>query len=182
MAECAPGLGERRGLLHEDHRGRSPQSGPGEVPKVSERRRLWAGSQTMYLGKVKVMSLSRVRLFATPWTVAYQAPQFMEFPRQEYWSELPFPSPWDLPDPGIEPGSPTLQADTLSSEPPEAFLRSQKQHEAHLRTRFLASVSDHHSESSTLSDCKALEKRQGLFLLLVSCCYYPLIRGLKGIF
>ena len=104
MAECAPGLGERRGLLHEDHRGRSPQSSPGEVPKVSERRRLWAGSQTMYLGKVKVMSLSRVRLFATPWTVAYQAPQFMEFPRQEYWSELPFPSPWNLPDPGIDPG------------------------------------------------------------------------------
>ena len=64
----------------------------------------------------------------------------------------------------------------------EAFLRSQKQHESHLRTRFLASVSDHHSESSTLSDSKALEKRKGLFLLLVSCCcYYPLIRGLKGI-
>ena len=42
----------------------------------------------------------------------------MEFSRQEYWSALPFPSPGDLPDPGIEPGSPTLQADTLPSEPP----------------------------------------------------------------
>ena len=62
-------------------------------------------------------SLSRVRLFATPWTVAYQAPS-MRFPRQEYWSELPFPSPEDFPDPGIEPGSPTLQADALPSEPP----------------------------------------------------------------
>ena len=53
-------------------------------------------------------SLSRVRLFATPWTVAYQAIQSMGFSRQEYWSGLPFPSPGDLPDPGIEPGSPAL--------------------------------------------------------------------------
>ena len=63
-------------------------------------------------------SLSRVRLFATPWTVAYQAPQSMEFSRQEYWSGLPNPSPGDLPKPGIEPRSPALQADTLPSEPP----------------------------------------------------------------
>ena len=63
--------------------------------------------------------LSRVRLFAVPWTVAYQAPPSMEFSRQDYWSGLPFPSPGDLPDPGIEPGSPTLQADALPSEPPE---------------------------------------------------------------
>ena len=47
----------------------------------------------------------------TPWTVAHQAPQSMEFSRQEYWSGLPFPFPGDLPNPGIEPGSPTLQAD-----------------------------------------------------------------------
>ena len=67
---------------------------------------------------VIVKSLSRVRLFATPWTVAYQAPPSMGFSRQECWSGLPFPSPGDLPDPGIEPGSPTLQADTLLSEPP----------------------------------------------------------------
>ena len=63
-------------------------------------------------------SLSRVQLFATPWTVAYQAPPSMGFSRQEYWSGLPFPSPGDLPNPGIEPGSPTLQADALPSEPP----------------------------------------------------------------
>ena len=63
-------------------------------------------------------SLSRVRLFATPWTVAYQAPQSMEFSVQEYWSGLPFPSPGDLPNTGIEPGSPALQADALLSEPP----------------------------------------------------------------
>ena len=66
----------------------------------------------------EVKSLSRVWLFATPWTVAYQAPQSMDFSRQEYWSGLPFPSPADLPNPGIEPGSHTLQADALSSEPP----------------------------------------------------------------
>ena len=68
--------------------------------------------------KVKVKLLSRVRLFATPWTVAYQAPPSMGFSRQECWSGLPFPSPGDLPDLGIEPGSPTLQADALPSEPP----------------------------------------------------------------
>ena len=56
--------------------------------------------------------------FATRWAVACQAPLFMGFPRQGYWSGLPFPSPGDLPDPGIKPGSPTLQADPLPSEPP----------------------------------------------------------------
>ena len=68
--------------------------------------------------KVKVKSVSPVWLFATPWTVAYQAPPSMGFSRQEYWSGLPFPSPGDLPYPGIEPGSPALQADALTSEPP----------------------------------------------------------------
>ena len=63
-------------------------------------------------------SLSHVQLFATLWTVACQASLSMGFSRQEYWSGLPFPSPGDLPNPGIEPGSPTLQADALSSEPP----------------------------------------------------------------
>ena len=53
-----------------------------------------------------------------PWTVACQAPPSMGFSRQEYWSGLPFPSPGDLPDPGIEPKSPSLQADALPSEPP----------------------------------------------------------------
>ena len=74
------------------------------------------GWQCIYTSEVK--SLSRVRLSAAPWTVAYQSPQSMEFSRQEYWSGLPFPSPGDLPNPGIETSSPTLQADTLPSEPP----------------------------------------------------------------
>ena len=58
--------------------------------------------------QVKVKSFSRVRLFATPWIVAYQTPPSMGFFRQEYWSGLPFPSPGDLPNPGTEPGSPAL--------------------------------------------------------------------------
>ena len=69
-------------------------------------------------------SHSHVRLFATPWTVAYQASPSMGFSRQEYWSGLPFPSPGDLPDPGIEPGSLALEADTLTSEPPQKPLFS----------------------------------------------------------
>ena len=67
--------------------------------------------------KVKVKSLSRVRLFATPWTIAYQASQSIGFSRQEYQSGLLFPSPGDLPYPGIEPGSPALQVEALPSEP-----------------------------------------------------------------
>ena len=63
-------------------------------------------------------SLSRVQLFATPWTVAYQATPSTGFSRQGYWSGLPFPSPEDLPNPGIEPRSPILQADALPSESP----------------------------------------------------------------
>ena len=66
----------------------------------------------------KVKLLGCVRLFETRWTVAYQSPTPMGFSRQGYWGGLPFPSPGDLPHPGIEPGSPALQADTLTSEPP----------------------------------------------------------------
>ena len=62
--------------------------------------------------------LSCVQLFATPWTVAHQAPLSMAFPRQEYWSGLPFPPPGDLPDPGIEPASPALAGRFFTTEPP----------------------------------------------------------------
>ena len=61
--------------------------------------------------------ISHARLFVTPWTSAHQSPLSMGFSRQEYWSGLPFPSPGDLPNPGIKLGSPTLQADSLPSEP-----------------------------------------------------------------
>ena len=66
--------------------------------------------------KVKVKLPSRYWLFETPWSVAHQAPPSMGFSRQEYWSGVPFPSPEDLPNPGIEPGSLALQADALPSE------------------------------------------------------------------
>ena len=79
---------------------------------------LKSGETTLILMKVKVKLLSRVRLFAIPWTVVYQASLSVGFSRQEYWSGLPFPSPGDLPDPGIEPRYPALQADALPSEPP----------------------------------------------------------------
>ena len=68
--------------------------------------------------EVKVKLLSRIRLFATPWTGAYQAPPSMGFSRQEYRGGLPFPSPGDLPNPGIKPRSPTFQVVALTSEPP----------------------------------------------------------------
>ena len=77
------------------------------------------------LSDFSVQLLSCVRLFATPWTVAYQAPPSMGFSRQEYWSGLPFPSPGDFPDPGIEPRFLALQADTLPSEPPMQETRIQ---------------------------------------------------------
>ena len=67
---------------------------------------------------MKVKSFSHIPLFGTPWTVTCQAPLSMEFTRQEYWNGLPFPSPGDLLDPGIEPRSPALQVDALPSEPP----------------------------------------------------------------
>ena len=77
--------------------------------------------------KVKVKSLSRVRLFAAPRTVAYQASPSMGFSRQEYWSELPFPSPGNFPNPGIKLQSSILEADALTSESPGKPSYKQKQ-------------------------------------------------------
>ena len=67
-----------------------------------------------------MLVLSHTQLFATPWTIALESPLSMGFPRQEYWSGLPFPPLGDLPNPGIEPMSsefPVLQADSLLAEP-----------------------------------------------------------------
>ena len=73
----------------------------------------WKESYDQPEKKVKVKLLSHVQLFATPWTVAYQASPSMGFFRQEYWSGVAFPSSGDLPDPGIEPVSPSLQVNSL---------------------------------------------------------------------
>ena len=71
-----------------------------------------------FKGKVKVLVTQLCLTLCDPMTVAFQAPESVGFSRQEYCNRLPFPSPGDLPIPGIEPGSPTLQADSLQSEPP----------------------------------------------------------------
>ena len=84
--------------------------------------------------------LSRVRLFATLWTVARQAPLSMGFSRQEYWSGLPFPSPGDLPNSGIGPRSPALQTDALSSEPPTSGKGSHFISFVHLTTYYVCST------------------------------------------
>ena len=72
---------------------------------------------TQYCKAIVLSHFSHFRFFVTPWTAECQAPLSMGFPRQEYWSGVPFPSPGDLPDPGIEPGSAALQADSLPSDP-----------------------------------------------------------------
>ena len=74
--------------------------------------------QCMTVKSESEVTLSHVQLFATPWTVALQAPLSMGFSRQEYWNGLPFPSSRDLPNQGVEPGSPTLWTDSLLSELP----------------------------------------------------------------
>ena len=103
--------------LHSPNAGRGPGFNPWLVNQILHATTKTQGSQintqiflkiksTMKRGEVK--SLSRVQLFATPWTVAYQAPLSMGFSRQEYWSGLPLPSLEDLPHPGIEPRSPAV--------------------------------------------------------------------------
>ena len=93
---------------------------PGDLPDPGNEPRSPALQADSFLlsHQNKVKWLRRAQLFVTPWTVAYQAPPSMGFSRQEYWSEVPFPSPGNLPSPGNEPGSPALQADALPSEPP----------------------------------------------------------------
>ena len=102
-------------------------------------------------------SLSHVRFFATLWTVICQALLSMGFSRQEYWSGLPCPPPGDLPNPGIELRSPSLQADSLASEPPgkpifilstsisssvKCVCKSVKQHLPHLVVGYITCIND----------------------------------------
>ena len=98
-----------------------PFPSPGDLPNP----RIEPGSPALQADSLPtelpgkpVKLFSHVQLFVIPWNEAYQARPSMEFSRQEYWSELPFPSPGNLPDLGIEPRSPELQADSLPSEPP----------------------------------------------------------------
>ena len=87
---------------------------------------LWQAPPGKHSTALALSRFSRVRLFTTPCTVAHQAPLSIGFSRQECWSGLPFPSPGDLPDPGIEPGSSALWGGSLQSEPPEKPRLSKK--------------------------------------------------------
>ena len=94
--------------------------------------------------------------FATPRTIDHQAPLFMGFPRQEYWSGLPFPFPGDLPGPGIKPRSSALQADSLPSEPPgkPKTLYTIQQNIDQLVHRLRLYVNQRYSEESKETNCK----------------------------
>ena len=104
----------------------SPAWRPGNSRRSPQRIWLWRPLESDFRNSTgiplwsewRVKSLSRIRLFATPWTAAHQAPPSTGFSKQENWSGLPFPSPEDFPDPGIEPMSPAFQTDALTSEPP----------------------------------------------------------------
>ena len=127
-----------------------------------------------YIVKLKVnqWSCSVMSNSAIPWTVAYQAPSSMEFSRQEYWSGLPFPSPGDLPDPGIEPRSPALQTDALPSEPPGKPSWIHKSYNFYISEKCSASVillKNPFYKSIFLKYC-----------FFIICCLYWLI--LTGIF
>ena len=90
-------------------------TGPQGSPSLTS----WCYCTWQYISSEKVkVSVTCVWLFTTPWVVANQDPRSVEFSRQEYGIGLPFPTPGDLPNPGIEPRSPALQADSLPTEPP----------------------------------------------------------------
>ena len=128
-------------------------------------------------------SFSHVRLFAIPWTVVYQASLSMGFPRQVYWSGLPFPSPGDLPDPGIKPRSPALQADVLTSEPGRAWLSTcaascgrlgwPPSHHGHTRFRVTESASWGGSPLSGYGSCACLVAQSCLILCDPTDCSPP---------
>ena len=110
----------RRQLLLEEADTGSTRPLPAHMSGISHRNISWWW--TCFLihtskKRKKAKSFSHVRLFATAWTVAYQASPSMGFSRRENWSGLPFPSPGDLPDSGIKPRSPALQANALPSQP-----------------------------------------------------------------
>ena len=114
------------------------------VPKISQSFKYNSYTITFFFfkyiplsGRSEVKLLSCVRLFVTPLTVACQAPLSLGFSRQKHWSGLPFPSPGDLPNPGIEPGSPVLQTDSLPPEPP-----GKPQRKSEVRAKYHGSTKD----------------------------------------
>ena len=116
---------------------------------------LFEESSYYFAWKVKVKSLSCFPLVVTPWTVSNHAPPSMGFSRQECWSRLPFPSPGDLPNPGTEPGSPTLQANALPSESPHQ-ITILPQNTSVLFTFLLTLVISCHFDSSHSDRCEVI--------------------------
>ena len=112
-------LGKQYWWTYLQRRNGDADVGNGLVDTVAEgeARTNWENSIDVYT-LTHSQSHSGVWLFETPWTAACQAPLSMGFPKQKYWSGLPFPSPGDVPNPGIKPESPALQADSLPFEPP----------------------------------------------------------------
>ena len=108
--KCWRGCGEKRTLL------------PPHTHSTGASVAWYTHCGEQYGGSFCAQLLSHVHLFATPWTVAYQAPLSMGFPRQEYWSGLPFLSPVDLPNPGIEPSSPALPGGFFTTGSPIELL------------------------------------------------------------
>ena len=99
-----------------------------------------------------------VQLFATPWTLTFQAPLFMEFPKQKYWNVLPFPSPGHLPDPGIEPISPAWQADFSLLDYQESPNR--KQHNDHSSKEWINKTCSVQSVGSVTQSCLTLRPHE----------------------
>ena len=121
----------------------------------------------------QVGSLSHVRLFVTPWTVARQAPLSMEFSRQEYWSGLPFPFPGDLPSPGIEPRYLALQADSLPVEPqgkPKKYANSWPIKKRFEQANFLVTWDEKVGLAGILI-CTSISLKQNIFL----CVFFQMV-------
>ena len=110
-------LNEQRGAVDSITPPSFTASEGNERKKVGDGHPSCGGGKSV-VDEVKVLVTQSCPTLCDPWTVAYQAPPSMGFSRQECWGGLPFPSPGDLPDPVIEPGSPALEADALTSELP----------------------------------------------------------------
>ena len=155
----------------EDPLRRAWQLAPVFSPGESHGQRIRGAIFPRVAKKVKVKFLSCVRFFVTPWIVAYQASPSMEFSRQEYQSGLPFPSPGDLPDPGIEPPSPTLQEKRVGHNWSDLarmyFVNCQGYHEnqkAQLLPQGIASRSSQQQQVITMEYAKCRHSsRHGLF-------------------
>ena len=122
--------------------------GPNAAPVITHCLKL-TRSHDKPAGDRKPCMLSRVWFCVTPWTIAHQAPLSMDFTGQEYWSGLPCPSPGALPNPGIEPRSSALQADSLSSESPEGPTGAKRPAEMTENGELLGSFFTHQEKNKT---------------------------------